>query len=169
MIRSSGNVGIGTTSPGRLLQVAGAARFSPTTTPSSPAAGDLFFDSAASNSLKFHNGSGWITVGSGSGDLLNGGNAGAVVVGSNNSTLSLEANNAVAMTVLTNGNVGIGTTNPSTKLEIIEGAGRLTAGSGGTLIQRMQLHLLFAIQTIRLETYLALIGREEMEVEMTLS
>ena len=56
----------------------------------------------------------------GTGDLTNGGNNGAVVVGSNDSTLSLEANDSVAMTILANGRVGIGTTNP-TALMTIEG------------------------------------------------
>ncbi len=58
-ILATGEVGVGTTSPARMFQVAGAARLSPTTTPASPAAGDVFIDSGASNSLKYHNGSGW--------------------------------------------------------------------------------------------------------------
>ncbi len=67
-IDSSGNVGIGTTAPARLLHVDGPARITPTTLPGSPAAGDIAVDSADSNKLKFYDGSTWVdTSGGGSG------------------------------------------------------------------------------------------------------
>ncbi len=69
---TSGNVGIGTSSPAQLLHVAGLARLTPVAI-SSGAAGDFGFDSADSNKLKFHNGTAWQTVntgGGGSGDFL---------------------------------------------------------------------------------------------------
>ncbi len=61
MFENSGNIGIGTTSAARLLQVAGAMRLSPTTVPASPAPGDMYIDSASANSLKYYNGSSWVT------------------------------------------------------------------------------------------------------------
>ncbi len=74
-IDGSGNMGIGTTSPNRLLEVAGAVRFSPTTTPASPAAGDMFFDSAASNTLKFYDGGQWRSINTGTGFAAAGANS----------------------------------------------------------------------------------------------
>jgi hypothetical protein len=73
--------------------------------PAGPSAGQIL-ESDASGVLS------WVTPASGGGDLINGGNSGAVVVGSNDDTLSLEASGATAITVLGNGNVGIGTTSP---------------------------------------------------------
>ena len=51
-IHSNGNVGIGTTGPTRLLQVAGPMKITPTTVPATPTAGDMYVDSADSNKLK---------------------------------------------------------------------------------------------------------------------
>jgi hypothetical protein len=74
----------------------------------------------------------WTSVGSGSGDLINGGNTGAVVVGSNDDTLSLEASGSTAITVLGNGNVGIGSTNPSVRLDVEGGDVQLDADAALT-------------------------------------
>ncbi|MDG0815091.1 tail fiber domain-containing protein [Bdellovibrio svalbardensis] len=63
-IDSSGNVGIGTTTPARLLHVSGPMRITPAALPGSPAAGDIAIDNAASNALKYYNGSSWVSVGS---------------------------------------------------------------------------------------------------------
>ncbi len=63
-IGSTGNVGIGTTSPARLLEVSGPMRIDPAALPSSPDAGDLAIDSGAANSLKYHNGTTWVTISS---------------------------------------------------------------------------------------------------------
>jgi trimeric autotransporter adhesin len=65
MINSAGNVGIGTTSPQRLLHTAGPIRIAPTAVPGSPAAGDIYVDSADSNKLKVYDGSGWVAAGGG--------------------------------------------------------------------------------------------------------
>jgi hypothetical protein len=99
----------------------------PTTTPATPAAGDLFFDSAASNALKFYDGSAWQTVGTGtgSGDFMKNGsvamtgnfNAGGNKVLGNttaSANLTLEStSNATKGNVYINpngGKIGIGTT-----------------------------------------------------------
>jgi hypothetical protein len=60
-ILGTGNVGIGTATPNRLLEVAGPVRISPTVLPGSPAAGDIAVDSGDSNKLKVYNGSAWQT------------------------------------------------------------------------------------------------------------
>ncbi len=62
---STGSIGAGTTSPARVLEVAGAARFAPSALPGSPGAGDIVIDSAGANALKNYNGSTWVTVGNG--------------------------------------------------------------------------------------------------------
>ncbi|MCB0378281.1 MAG: tail fiber domain-containing protein, partial [Bdellovibrionales bacterium] len=68
-ITSEGNVGIGSSSPARLLHVEGPMRLTASTTPASPAAGDIFIDSADSNKLKYYDGAQWVN-GGGSGDFL---------------------------------------------------------------------------------------------------
>jgi hypothetical protein len=57
------NVGIGTTTPARLLHVAGAIRITGTAAPATPAAGDQYFDSG-SNRMRFRDGTdSWIDMG----------------------------------------------------------------------------------------------------------
>jgi hypothetical protein len=60
---TSGNVGIGTTSPNRLLEVAGPMRMVASALPGSPATGDMAIDSGDSNKLKWYNGSAWSDAG----------------------------------------------------------------------------------------------------------
>jgi hypothetical protein len=63
----SGNVGIGTTSPDRILHVAGPMKIDAAALPGSPATGDLAVDSGDSNTLKWYDGSSWQSAGSGGG------------------------------------------------------------------------------------------------------
>lgn len=69
----------------------------------------------------------------GIGDIINGGNTtgAAVVVGTNDAqSLQFETNNAPAMTILSGGNVGIGTVAPAGILDVR--AGTASAGNHGT-------------------------------------
>lgn len=70
-IDAGGNVGIGLTAPARSLHLAGPMRINPTALPGSPSAGDLAFDSGDSNSLKYYNGSAWVTLLGGGGSFNN--------------------------------------------------------------------------------------------------
>ena len=57
--------------------------------------------------------------GGGTGDLLNGGNAGAVSVGTTDANdLSLLTNGNTVLTVKDDGDIGIGTTTPATKIHL---------------------------------------------------
>ncbi|MBD3238013.1 MAG: hypothetical protein GF332_00010 [Candidatus Moranbacteria bacterium] len=53
---TNNRVGLGTNAPARVLHVQGAMRLATTTTPTAPAAGDIYSDGA---DLFFYNGSGW--------------------------------------------------------------------------------------------------------------
>ncbi|HVK60600.1 MAG TPA: hypothetical protein VM432_03575 [Bdellovibrionales bacterium] len=70
-ITDSGKIGIGTTTPNRLLEVAGSIRVTASAVPTSPAAGDIYVDSTDGNKLKWHNGTAWQTVTSGGVGLTN--------------------------------------------------------------------------------------------------
>jgi hypothetical protein len=113
----------------------------PTSLPASAVAGELAFDSAASNALKFYNGSSWQTVGTGTGngngDFMKDGsvamtgnfNAGGhSVIGdsasSGNLTLDSTSDTTKGNIILqpSGGNVGIGTTTTTATLTIKEGS-----------------------------------------------
>lgn len=136
----NGYMGIGTASPSRLLHVNGPMRLTPAGLPPTPAAGDLAFDSASSNLLKYHNGTTWISVGSGSGDFLA---SGSVAMTGNlrlgNNWLSNDGGSE-GVYVDTAGLVGIGTSSPSTRLDVIGDARAtrfLTANSGQGLLHQV--------------------------------
>ncbi len=88
---TGGSVGIGVASPTRKLDVSGPIHIAPAALPGTPAAGELAFDSGASNALKFYDGSAWQTVGTGTGngDFLKNGTiamTGALQMGTQNIT-----------------------------------------------------------------------------------
>lgn len=124
-INPSANVGIGTTAPQRKLHLNGSMRMDPTTTPTVPTAGDMFFDVTDGNKLKFYDGAAWVIAGGGGGgDIFNNGNtSGApVTIGTNDSfALNLETNGTNRVSVSNSGLVGIGTTAPNGNLHIYEG------------------------------------------------
>lgn len=115
-LQSNGALGLGVTGPLRLLHVAGPIRIAPSTMPSSPSAGDIAVDSTASNSLKFHNGTSWQSLGTGD-FLANGTVAMTGNIRLNNNWLSNDGGGE-GIRVDNSGNVGIGVTNPSYLLEI---------------------------------------------------
>lgn len=128
-VLSSGNVGIGTTNPGRLLEIGGPLRISPTTLPGSPAAGDLAFDSAAANALKYHNGTSWVTLGTGYGDFMANGSLPMTGV----LRLPDGLNNSPSMTFAADTNTGLYRVANDTMAIVTNGLDRLTFGSGGTI------------------------------------
>lgn len=81
---TNGNVGIGTTSPSRLLHVNGPMRITASALPGTPATGDVAVDSGDSNKLKWYDGSGWQAAGGSGG----GGFAGAVNMSSTPYTIT---------------------------------------------------------------------------------
>lgn len=78
------NVGIGTTSPSRLLHVNGPIRVTASALPGTPAAGDVAVDSGDSNKLKWYDGSGWQAAGSGISSAVNLASASYTVTASDN-------------------------------------------------------------------------------------
>lgn len=56
--KSTGNAGFGTTSPARAVHISSVLRIQPSAAPSSPAAGDIYYDSTT-NKLRCHNGTIW--------------------------------------------------------------------------------------------------------------
>lgn len=66
-IDSGGNVGIGITAPARALHIGGAMRIAPSALPTTPAPGDLTFDSGDGNTLKYYNGITWVSLLGGTG------------------------------------------------------------------------------------------------------
>jgi len=129
----SGNLGIGTTNPttklfvnagtGDAVNVGGGRIRGLNTTP-------VNADEAVPLTYLQSN---YAPIGSGAGSaFVQGGNSfgTTATLGTNdNNLLNIETNNAVRMTVLANGNVGIGTTAPGAKLEIIK------SGNEGIIIQ----------------------------------
>jgi hypothetical protein len=137
---NTGNVGIGTTSPGYKLEVAGTsyfsglAHFGQTASSGSAFRWGAFGTAVSSDTMLCHNqlwnGSGWTILDSsvGTGYM----NLGAQLASPNIEFGTGAANTAAStkMIILNNGNVGIGTTSPDTKLEV---NGQASFGDNSTL------------------------------------
>ena len=113
----NGSVGIGTTSPGARLEVAGQIKV----TGGSPGAGKVLTSDA--------NGLATWQTGGGGGDNL-GNHIATQNIQLNGNWLSNDGGNE-GVYVRTNGNVGVGTTNPGARLEVA-GQIKVTGGSPGT-------------------------------------
>jgi len=123
-ITSSGNVGIGTTNPSQKLHVV------------SSGTNQIQIDGSNSQSMFSYSdsgGVGWCT-GSGAGSWTN-----LVYLDTNNDAVNIYANDSFHTTFNAQGNVGIGTTSPAKKLEVV---GSDTDGirvSGGTNNRRVEI------------------------------
>jgi phosphotransferase system HPr-like phosphotransfer protein len=115
----NGNVGIGTTTPRSKLEVAGGIQIADdAATCDATKVGTIRYNSST---IQFCNGSTWAGMGGGAGSVVNGGNsfAGTMTLGTNdNNELRFETNGTDKMTILANGNVGIGTTTTASSLEV---------------------------------------------------
>ena len=125
----AGRVGIGTTAPNATLEVNGAIRIANDATACSATnVGTVRFNGS---SIEYCVASNWVALGTGVGDVLLGGNttSGTMSLGTNsNFPLQLETNGSARMHIDTSGNIGIGTTAPTTGVILdVNGTGTRSA------------------------------------------
>jgi hypothetical protein len=132
----------------RILNTNGAIRIAPTAAPGTPAAGDIFVDSTSSNTLKYYNGSAWVSAGGGAGGLpAADGTVGTPSINFTNSTgmgfyriganiLGVATAGVNRMSINASGNIGIGKTNQTEKLDVNGNvrATQLVVGTSGAFI-----------------------------------
>jgi hypothetical protein len=142
-VSSSGLVGIGNVVPAYTLDVSGTGRFTSTLNFDGTANdGKLISSTTAATTYKWlyiTNTGGSLTLGierSTTGGLFTGTTAYATTLGSNNATdLQFATNATVRATITSAGNVGIGTSSPGYRLEVLgdgTGAGELAVKGTGT-------------------------------------
>ncbi len=129
LIDTSGNIGIGTTAPGFKLDVVGSGKFTTT------AAAATYSSSTGTSSIYnfFQNSGGSFYIGQESstgGSVFPGSSAYAGIIGTGGArSLQFGTNNAIKATLDSSGNLGIGTTAPNYKLNVLTD----TADDGITL------------------------------------
>ncbi|MCX8189706.1 MAG: hypothetical protein N3F05_00555 [Candidatus Diapherotrites archaeon] len=115
-----GNVGIGVTSPSYRLDVNGPLRLMPGTAPTG-ANGVIYYDTSTNKFRCYENGA-WVNcISSGGGSIISAGDSNVEVVDAGDGYIVLREDNAEIMRV-SGGNIGIGTTNPGTKLDVSGGS-----------------------------------------------
>ena len=131
IIKSDGNVGIGTTSPGAKLDVAGDVYIN-SNYPSNAAANDLTIG-------KTTTGDHGLTIVTGASNTAsiffadnNNNDAGRIKYQHSNNSMRFETNRSERMRITSAGNVGIGTTSPGTELHVI---GNLRAGASTDYVE----------------------------------